>query len=51
MITLHEESCLCQGEPEDRLELENKLRNELLATVLLDNKNEYECGEEPKFGK
>ena len=51
MNTLHKESRLCQGEPEVRLELEQESRNELLATVLLDSKNEYECGEEPKFGK
>ena len=51
MNTLHEESSLCQGEPAFRLELESESSNELLATVLLNSKNEYTCGEEPKFGK
>ena len=49
MNTLHEESWLCQGEPEVRLELEQESRNELLALVLLNSKNEYMCGQEPKF--
>ena len=49
MNTLHEESCLCQGEPGFRVELEQELRNELLATVLLESKNEYTCGQESKF--